>query len=116
MTRPLGSAHRGVASFLIQRLTSLYLGAFVVYAIVYLLLHPLKSYGAWSGYFSSGTVRLAWGIFIACLLAHAWVGLRSIYMDYLKPEWVRFTVSSVTALGLIACAFWGAMILLRGIA
>ncbi len=113
--RSLGSAHRGLISFLIQRLSSVYLGGFIIYLVAYLIIHPAKNFAAWSGYFSSGATRLAWAIFIASLLAHLWVGLRSIYMDYLKPMWLRFTVSTVTALVLIALAFWAAQILLRGV-
>ena len=115
-TRYLGGTHRGLAAFLIQRLTSIYLGAFTVYLIVYLVLHPIRNYASWSGYFSAGWVRLAWGIFVATLLAHVWVGLRSIYMDYVKPTWLRFAVSAFTAFALIALAFWAALILLRGFA
>lgn len=113
--RPLGSAHRGVASFLIQRITSLYLGAFTIYLIVYLLLHPIADYGAWTDYFASGWVRLAWAMFFASLLAHSWVGLRSIYMDYLHPVWLRFSVSTITAFALAALALWAALILLPGV-
>jgi succinate dehydrogenase / fumarate reductase membrane anchor subunit len=114
--RPLGSAHRGVPAFLIQRLTSLYLGGFTVYLIAYLIARPMTDYQSWAAYFAAASVRLAWGIFFASLLAHAWVGLRSIYMDYLKPMWLRFTVSTVTAFGLIALAIWAGQILSRGAA
>lgn len=114
--RPLGSIHRGVAGFLVQRISSLYLAGFTIYLIGYLILRPVRDYGAWSAYFSSGAVRLAWGIFFASLLAHVWLGLRSIYMDYLHPAWLRFTVSLVTAFILIALAFWAAQILIRGVA
>lgn len=113
--RPLGSAHRGTAAFLVQRVTSLYLGVFTVYVIAYLLLSPPADYAAWSAYFAAGWVRLAWAGFFAALLAHVWVGLRSIYMDYLHPVWLRFTVSTLTAFGLVVLAFWTARILLRGI-
>jgi succinate dehydrogenase / fumarate reductase, membrane anchor subunit len=112
--RSLGSAHRGVAGFLAQRISSLYLAVFAIYFVVYLLLHPIKDYAAWSAYFSSGAVRLAWGIFFASLFVHVWLGLRSIYMDYLHATWLRFSVSLVTAFILIALAFWTAQILLRG--
>lgn len=114
--RPLGSAHRGVASFLIQRITSLYLGGFTVYVIAYLLLNPIADYAAWTAYFAAGSVRLLWGIFFVSLLAHIWVGLRSIYMDYLHPLWLRFTVSTVTAFVLAALALWAARILLGSVA
>lgn len=113
--RPLGSAHRGVAGFLVQRVSSLYLAGFVIYFVGYLLLRPVKDYAAWNSYFSSGAVRLAWAIFFASLLAHVWLGLRSIYMDYLHPTWLRFTVSLATAFVLMALAFWAAHLLLRGL-
>jgi succinate dehydrogenase / fumarate reductase, membrane anchor subunit len=111
--RSLGSAHRGMTAFLVQRVTSLYLGGFTIYLIVHLLLNPMSDYARWTAYFASGAVRLAWALFVASLLAHVWVGLRSIYMDYLKPMWLRFTVSLFTAFGLIALAVWGAQILLQ---
>lgn len=112
--RPLGSAHRGTTAFLVQRVTSIYLGAFTVYLIARLILKPTADYAAWTAYFSGGAVRLAWAVFIASLLAHTWVGLRSIYMDYLRSTGLRFAVSLATAFGLIALAFWGAQILIRG--
>ncbi len=114
--RSLGSSHRGMTAFLIQRITSLYLAVFTLYVVYWLISQPTADYAAWSGYFDSGLVRLSWGLFFASLLAHAWVGLRSIYMDYLKPMWLRFTVSTVTAFGLMALALWCAQILIRGIA
>ena len=116
MNRPLGSAHRGMTSFLVQRITSLYLGAFTIYLIAHLLLCPMKDYAAWTAYFAADWVRLVWAIFFASLLAHVWVGLRSIYMDYLHPMWLRFTVSLVTATILIALTLWAAQILLLGVA
>lgn len=114
--RPLGAAHRGVAAFLVQRATSLYLGAFTVYVIVRFIAAPIDSYDAWAGYFAGGGVRLAWALFVASLLAHAWTGLRSIYMDYLPHTGWRFGVSLATAFGLIALAIWAAQILVQGAA
>lgn len=114
--RPLGSAHRGTAAFLVQRISSVYLGVFTLYLLALLIGGRLGDYHAWTGYFGSGGVRLAWALFVASLLAHIWVGLRSIYMDYLHPLWLRFSVSTATAFGLIALAVWAAYILLRGAA
>lgn len=114
--RPLGSAHRGVAAFLVQRATSLYLGAFTIYLIALLVGAPFDDYRAWADYFASGGVRLAWLLFVASLLAHAWTGLRSIYMDYLPHAGWRFGVSLATAFGLMALAVWAAQILFAGAA
>ena len=102
--------------WLVQRVTSVYLGGFVIYLLVYLALHPVRTYDSWYAYFSSGSVRLAWALFFVSLLLHAWTGLRSIYLDYLKPDWVRFTVTVLTAVGMITLALWAAKIMLRGVA
>ena len=66
------------------------------------------------GYVDSalGYVRLAWAIFILSILVHAWVGMRSIYLDYLHPLWLRFSVTLFTAFGLLALGLWAAQILL----
>ena len=102
--------------WLVQRVTSIYLAVFTVYALFYLALNPIRTYAAWSEYFASGAVRLAWGLFFVSVLLHAWVGLRSIYLDYLKPDWVRFTVTVATAIAMTGLGLWAANILIRGAA
>ena len=114
--RPLGSAHRGLMEFLVQRVSSIYLAGFTIYFLVYLTLHPVKSYNAWSGYFASDIVRLAWVLYFLSLLLHSWTGMRSIFLDYVKPTWLRFTVQVITALVLAALGLWTADILMRGAA
>ena len=110
--RSAGSAHAGVAEWLLQRVTSLYMGGFVIYAIVYLSLSPVRDYTAWKAWFATGYVRIAWALFLASILIHAWVGMRSIYLDYLHPLWLRFSVTVLTALSLLALALWAAQILI----
>jgi succinate dehydrogenase / fumarate reductase membrane anchor subunit len=110
--RSAGSAHAGVAEWLLQRVTSLYMGGFVIYAIMHLSLLPVRDYTAWKAWFATGYVRIAWALFLASILIHAWVGMRSIYLDYLHPLWLRFSVTLITALGLLALALWAAQILI----
>lgn len=108
-----GSAHAGLISWLLQRGTAIYLGGFVVYVVLRLGASPIRDHAAWQAWFASGSVRLAWALAIGSLLVHAWIGLRSVYLDYLHALWVRFTVSFLTALGLIALGLWAVEILLQ---
>jgi succinate dehydrogenase membrane anchor subunit len=110
--RSAGSAHAGMTEWLLQRVTSLYMGGFVIYAIVHLSLSSTRDYTAWKAWFAMGYVRIAWALFVAGILIHAWVGMRSIYLDYLHPLWLRFSVTLLTALGLLALALWAAQILI----
>src|SRR3989344_5851345 len=107
-----GSAHTGMMEWLWQRVTSIYVAGFVVYVIVYLSLSPIRDHAAWTAWFAIGYVRMAWAIFILSILVHAWIGMRSIYLDYLHPLWLRFSFSLLTALGLLALALWAAQILI----
>ena len=110
--RSAGSAHAGVTEWLLQRVTSLYMGGFVIYVIVHLSLSPVRDYTAWKTWFATGYVRIAWALFLASILIHAWVGMRSIYLDYLHPLWLRFSVTLLTVLGLLALTLWAAEILM----
>ena len=45
-------------------------------------------------------------VFFAALLAHAWVGLQDVILDYVGPVAFRVFVLAVLALGLAALGVW----------
>ncbi len=110
--RTAGSARRGLTEWLVQRATSLYLAGFTVYVVWYFALNPVPDHAAWRMYFTGSGVRLVWALLFLSLLLHAWVGLRSIYMDYLHPLWLRFTATAVTAALLLALGLRAGRLLL----
>jgi succinate dehydrogenase / fumarate reductase membrane anchor subunit len=107
-----GSARGGLGEWLVQRLSAVYLAGFALWLGVCLARTPVFDYTAWKAWMSGGAVRVAFALCLLSLLLHAWVGMRSVFLDYLKPLWLRFLAQSVTAATLIACAFWGAHILM----
>jgi succinate dehydrogenase / fumarate reductase membrane anchor subunit len=40
---------------------------------------------------------------LLALVMHAWVGVRDIWMDYVKPVGVRLTLHVLTILWLVSC-------------
>jgi len=106
-----GSAHSGTVAWLLQRITALYLSGFAVYLLLVYGYEPVHNFAAWKAWFYQGPVRVAWALFFASLLLHAWIGLRSVYMDYLHSPWLRFSVGLATAVGLLALGLWSAQIL-----
>jgi succinate dehydrogenase / fumarate reductase membrane anchor subunit len=50
---------------------------------------------------------------VVSVLIHAWIGMRDILMDYIKPTWMRLAFQVLTILWLVACAGWAARILWR---
>ena len=107
------SAHCGLGEWLVQRLSAVYLGGFAAWLGARLVLWPPADYPAWRLWMSGDGVRLAFAVFFLSVLLHAWVGMRSVFLDYLKPLWLRFAVQVLVGLALIGLAFWAMQILLQ---
>lgn len=110
--RLAGSAHAGLGEWLVQRATSVYLAGFLVYLVLRLAAAPFPDHAAFRAWFALGPVRVAWGLFFLSLLLHAWVGMRSVYMDYLPSTTLRAAATFLTGFGLLALALWAAQVLL----
>ncbi len=50
---------------------------------------------------------------IVALLYHAWVGIRDIWMDYIKAAAVRLVLQSLSIAWLVGCAGWAIQVLWR---
>ena len=50
---------------------------------------------------------------IIAMLWHAWVGVRDIWMDYIKPVGLRLSLQVFSIVWLVACAGWAIQVLWR---
>ncbi len=110
MKTPVG-AHYGLGEWLLQRLTAVVMAFYTVGLVAYLALHPPADHAHWKELFSGAATRLATMLFFASLLYHAWVGMRDIVMDYVKPAGLRLVVAAAIALTLLSYLIWSASIL-----
>ena len=110
---PVG-AHYGTGDWLLQRLTGVVMALYTVGFIGCIAYHAPASYAEWNALFSRSIVRLPTMMFFAALLYHAWVGMRDIFMDYVKPTGIRLALQMATVLVLLAYLFWAASILFGG--
>lgn len=106
-------AHYGLKDWLAQRLTGLIMAVYTLVLLVSLMLVPELNYGTWAGLFASTWMKVLTLLALLSLFWHAWIGVRDIYMDYIKPTAVRLTLQVVTILVLVAYAFWAVIILWR---
>ena len=107
---PVG-AHYGLGDWLLQRLTAVVMAIYTVVMVACLLWHAPATYADWKTMFSGGVVRLSTLLFAAALLYHAWVGMRDIVMDYVKPAGLRLVIEAGIALVLLFYLAWAASIL-----
>ena len=110
MKNPVG-AHYGLRDWLLQRLTAVVMAAYTVVLAVCLMMHAPANSTELRALFAGGFFRVATMLFLAALLYHAWVGLRDILMDYVKPVWVRLGLQLVVGQVLVAYLLWSAAIL-----
>jgi len=107
---PVG-AHYGMRPWLLQRLTAVVMGLYTVVLLACLLARPPASQGDLRALFAGGFFRVATMLAALALLYHAWVGLRDILMDYVKPAGVRLAFESLVGLVLLGYAVWAAALL-----
>ncbi|MFC5513744.1 succinate dehydrogenase, hydrophobic membrane anchor protein [Massilia jejuensis] len=104
-------AHYGVKDWLAQRVTAIVM---VVYTLILLgtfLTAQNFTYEGWAGLFSRQWFKLFSLVTFFGLYYHVWVGMRDIWMDYVKPVGIRLTLQIATVLALLACAAWTVQIL-----
>ncbi len=106
-------AHYGFRDWLAQRVTAVLMAAYTVLLLVVLLVKAPADYLSWYGVFSPVWMKVATLTFIASLLYHAWVGVRDIWMDYVKPTGLRLVLQVGTIVWLVACGMWALGIFLR---
>ncbi len=114
MKRIVVGAHYGTGSWLAQRVTAIVIAVYaVVIALVVLFGGRPLSYAVLKDLFSQGWMRVATLVFMVSLAWHAWVGVRDILMDYVKPDGLRLTLEVGTILLLAAYLGWTAQVLWR---
>jgi succinate dehydrogenase / fumarate reductase membrane anchor subunit len=106
-------AHYGLGNYLVQRLTAVYLAAYTLLLIILLLFTRDLSYVGWAGLFVPLWMKVVSLLALFALLYHAWIGVKDIWMDYVKPTGIRLALQTLTVLWLLFCAVWSVQILWR---
>jgi succinate dehydrogenase / fumarate reductase, membrane anchor subunit len=101
----------GQRAFLVQRFSALVLLAFVAAAALRLTLGSPVTLAQWQAWAAQPFAAAVLALLAAALFAHAWVGLRDVVLDYVKPLVLRLAVLAFAAAGLVLLAAWTAFIL-----
>jgi succinate dehydrogenase / fumarate reductase membrane anchor subunit len=111
VNRVVVGAHYGLRDWLIQRITAVMMALYSVVLTGYLLLQPRLNYDIWTGMFSGQIMRTFSLLFLLSLFYHAWIGVRDIVMDYVKPAGVRLVIHVLVVLSLLLYTIWSVQIL-----
>lgn len=106
-------AHYGARDWLMQRVTAALMTLFTVVLIAQLLVGEPLGYDKWAGIFAAQWMKLLTFVVVISLSWHAWVGVRDIWMDYVKPVGARLVLQVLTLVWLVGCAGWAIQVLWR---
>ena len=99
-------AHYGTIDFIVQRITAVIMIIYTLVFLVGVLLTPELNYEGWRNLFAFKAFgalpigQLLTTLFFISLAWHAWIGVRDIWMDYVKPTGLRLGLQTLTLLWL----------------
>jgi succinate dehydrogenase / fumarate reductase membrane anchor subunit len=83
---------------------------YILFIAGWLLTHEFN-YGNWKQLFAGGLMRSVSLLFLLAVFYHAWIGVRDIVMDYVKPPIVRLLIHVLVILALLLYVIWSVQIL-----
>jgi len=104
-------AHYGTAQYIIQRVTAIILAVYTLILLIGFLSMSGFTYEGWRNLFTFDMLGLPVGQVLATLaflsLAwHAYIGIRDIWMDYVKPVGIRLGLYVLSILWLAGAAIY----------
>ncbi len=105
MKRSTGS-HTGTGTWLVQRATAVALAILLPVLAIWTVSALPLDHAEWQARFVPTWVRVAWLLTALSLALHAWVGMRDLLMDYVKPIAVRLALYLVVIATLAGSMIW----------
>ncbi len=104
--RLIVGAHYGTVDFIVQRVTAVIMAIYTVVLFLGYLFTPQMDFESWRRLFLFTVGALPLGQMLATLAFlsvcwHAWIGVRDIWMDYVRSSGLRLLMQTLTILWLV---------------
>ena len=104
-------AHFGFRDWVAQRVSAIILAVYTLVFVFALIILRNEGYQGWSNFFSELWIKILSVLAVIALCYHAWVGIRDIWMDYIKPVGIRLFLQVFSIFWLLGCGLWAIIIL-----
>ncbi len=111
--RVVTGASYGLRDWMAQRVTAVLMALYTVVLLVQVIFGGAVDYYRWSAIFSQQWMKFLTFVVILAILYHVWVGVRDIFMDYIKPVAIRLGLHVFAIVWLVGCAGWAIQVLWR---
>lgn len=102
----VGLSRRGLHDWIAQRVTAVIIALYAVFLVSYLVSHHPVSFQEWQALFSSTVMKIATVIVVLSILWHAWIGLWTVFTDYVKNCSVRLILEILVIIALLSYLVW----------
>jgi succinate dehydrogenase / fumarate reductase membrane anchor subunit len=108
----------GVSDWILQRVSAVILAVYFVVIVGWLICAGEVTYTAWHDFMTTTCMRIFSLLAILAFAAHAWIGMWTVFTDYLtvrqmgsKASFIRLFAQIGMALVIFVYVVWGIMIL-----
>ena len=105
------SSRRGLRDWMAQRISAVVIASYVIYLLIFVLNNTELQYDQWKALFHNTPMRIFSFITLVFLSWHAWIGMWTVFTDYVKPVFLRLFIQILAMLALIGYLAWGLQIL-----
>lgn len=104
-------SRNGVRDWLIQRITAAVMAIYTVLLVANIVSADRLTYEFWHDFYHNNTLRILSFLVVLSIVFHAWIGLWTVFTDYIKNTALRLFLEVITILSLLALLAWGVVIL-----
>ena len=107
-------SHTGTGTWLVQRATAVVLALTLPGLMIFFLAATPLDFSGWRALFATLWMRVLMLLSAVALALHAWVGMRDMFMDYVRPTGLRLAlylaviVTLAGSVSWLAAVLWGA--------
>ena len=112
-----GLTGSGSRDWIVQRISAVVLAVYSVVLLGFFVTHGNVTFYEWSAFMTSLPMRLFSLITILALAGHAWVGMWTVFTDYITTNkmgssaaGLRLVLQSLMIIAILVFLFWGIMI------
>ncbi len=104
-----GLTGSGSRDWIVQRISAVILAVYSLVLVAWFLTHN-PTFELWQGFMLSLPMRLFSLLAVIALVGHIWVGMWTVFTDYIKSSGLRLVLQSAMIIAVIVYLFWGVMI------
>jgi succinate dehydrogenase / fumarate reductase membrane anchor subunit len=98
--------HRGFYDWIAQRVSALMIGAYAIFMLAFIVCHQPMQFSTWHGLFAHLSMKIATFLVLIAVLWHAWIGLWTVFTDYIKCGFLRLFLEILLILVLLTYFAW----------